>query len=125
MENPNRDKALQFEAVKHWMAALDESFKDGPRPGEIDRKMAEARHKFCETVAGALTMLIIDSHGDEDAILYALVAMAQLYGVRGAIAGTSTQHTMRMVIDACRHMMTACQATMADQPPPVNVGAVH
>jgi hypothetical protein len=115
MENTNHDKALQCEAVIQWMRAIEESARTPPESGEVTRETAKARYKFCETVAKALATLVLDGQNDEDGILYAAVALAQLYGIRAALGGNDQAHTMNMVIEAGRHMIMACHAMMAER----------
>ena len=124
MENFRNVKAIQQKAVAQWIEIVRAAMRHGPEPGEtISPATVALRMQFCEAMASALQRLVKEDGSDENALLYALIAMSQIYGMWVALSADYGSG-FKEIIDAGKHMILAFQASLADADRPV-AEAVH
>jgi len=124
MENFRNVKAIQQKAVAQWIEIVRAAMRHGPEPGEtISPATVALRMQFCEAMASALQRLVKEDGSDENALLYALIAMSQIYGMWVALSAEYGPG-FKEIIDAGKHMILAFQASLADADRPV-AEAVH
>ena len=85
MANRNENKTLQVEAVRTWLRSLDHSRRSIPHDDQVSSKSQGAFWKFSQDLSTAICGMIDGMDGDEDAILFAMIQMAQMVGIRAAL----------------------------------------
>jgi hypothetical protein len=77
-------RGVAKKAITRWLAS-ELGAIHGPEIPDIEPSTVatnQARAQFCESIIGALNLLIDGSSDDEDAILWAAASIARLHGAR-------------------------------------------
>lgn len=126
------DRDLQLQAIDQWMAAIHWNAAKPDSGDEVTPETLRARMTFCEVLRIALRDLIEAQAGDEDALLYGLISMGQMIGVRSALDNSTNEDAVQICIRAGNFMIAACMETKRmleqqemDRQDAVLRGAIH